>query len=613
MWTEETKNASKKANSRREIRAMPSTNLFAPGDVFNTIYLIEEPFGERDGPIQHYLARDTQNNRPVKLHCLDRRPGDDTPEQRERFHAMVARLRALSDPYLALLYDGGVTTRVYWVATEFAIEGETLASILEIPERRFSIEECLMVAGQLAGSLQNAHAAGFRHLRLHPDRIVVHPRAASVDKLLDTGLAELFSLPAAVLRSEPLYAAPEALRDSGKPADERADVYGLGMLLYAMLSWAHPFAASDGRLPRRDVLLLLAMTQAPPLLGGRQQPFPEFLDVFLQSSIAKVRANRPASMAAFSAAMDEVYKRYGVWCDTLNNLGELEPAKAKRLFAELSGPAPEGTAVGAAGVRASRGRKPRDQEPSKPRSGERPSAALRAGIEGYSPQDESPEEGTAEPEWFATLPDENEPDIPGTGAAVPPVSAKGPATPVSTNGPGTPAPTSGEASPPTPEPEPPPNDATIDATIEVQEEAPPEPVTLPTGHLPAPSPGVPSRRVWQKRYALAACALGIAGLSGLLFVVSRIHAERPLVAWSARLHAARPRVVDAPPSVVPPRAPDPDALPLNADRGHVPPPPPARQASPVSPHASAPAASSARKGEPCGSYACPPKRAKTRK
>jgi len=592
---------------------MSSTNLFAPGDIFNTIYLIEEPFDERDGPIRYYLARDTQNNRLVRLHCLDRRPADDTPEQRERFHAMVARLRALNDSHLASLYDGGVTARIYWVATEFAIEGQTLASILGTPERRFSITECLLAAGQLAGSLQKAHAAGIRHLRLHPDRILVHPREASVDKLLDIGLAELFSLPPAVLRAEPLYAAPEALRDSGKPADQRADIYGLGMLLYAMLSWAHPFAASDGRLPKRDVSLLLAMTQAPPLLGVGQHPFPEFLDVFVQSSIAKVRANRPASMAAFRDATDELYDRYRVWCDTLNHLGELEPAKAKRLFAELSGPAPEGASVGAAGVQASRGLEPRAKEPTKPRSGERPSAALRAGIEGYSPQDdELPGGGTAEPAWFAALPEEREPDIAETDAAVPLVSAEAPATPVSTNGPGAPAPTSGEASPPVLESEPPPNEP----TIEVQEEASPEPVTLPSGHLPAPSPGFPSRRVGPKRYALAACALGIAGLSVLIFLGgSRIHTERPRVAWSARLHAALPRGVDATPNVVTPRAPDPDvsALPLNVDRGHVPPLPPARQASPVSPHASAPAASSARKGELCGSYACRPKRAKTQK
>ena len=97
-------------------------------------------------------------------------------------------------------------------------------------------------------------------------------------------------------------------------------------------------------------MLLLAMTQAPPLLGTQQQPFPEFLDVFVQSSIAKVRADRPASVTAFRTAIDDIYNRYRVWRDTINQLGELDPAEAKRLFAELQGPAPAGTALGAAAV-----------------------------------------------------------------------------------------------------------------------------------------------------------------------------------------------------------------------------------------------------------------------
>ncbi|HLM74328.1 MAG TPA: hypothetical protein VK459_16595, partial [Polyangiaceae bacterium] len=244
---------------------MPSKNLFEPGDVFN-VYSIDEPFYARDRSILCFLATDTRTGRQVKLHCVDRRPGEHTPERVERFHATVARLRALGDPALAALCDGGVTDRVYWAATEHAVEGMTLSSLMGEPEPRLSVSVCLMIVSQLVSALLAARDAGFLHLCLTPDRILMHPSLLGVDKLLDVGLAELFSLTPAIMRSDPLcllYRAPEQLRDGGRAIDERADIYGLGMILYAMLAWNPPFADKEGRLPSRDKLLLLAMTQTP--------------------------------------------------------------------------------------------------------------------------------------------------------------------------------------------------------------------------------------------------------------------------------------------------------------------------------------------------------------
>jgi hypothetical protein len=546
---------------------MPSKDLFEPGDAFN-VYSIDEPFGGRDGPIQCFLATDTRTGRQVKLHCLDRRPRENTPERVERFQTTVARLRALDVPALAALYDGGVADRVYWAATEPSIGGMTLGSLLGDPAQRISASVCLMIVSQLASSLRAARDAGVLHLRLHPDRILVHPSRLGMDKLQDIGLAELFSLSPAIMRSDPLYRAPEQLRDGGKAADERADIYGLGMILYAMLAWNPPFADKDGGLPGRDKLLLLAMTQTPPLLGERNLLVPDFLDVFVQSMIAKTRANRPPSWEAVGSQLNEVFERYGVWCNTMNELGALEPAKAQALLTALQGPALLREGYELSG-----------EKPSKPQSGERPSAALRAGVEGYrAGEDGESDHGTSEPEWVAALPEErDEQDEREAGAMQ-----------LKSELPEAPAPLAADEQArnasldPTARPVP---DATTHDRIS------PARVTLPSGRLAPLNADIlrPTRFLWA---ALVVAVLGIGALASSI-VVLRSAAPRPPLARSAGLHAVRLPLILPVQSEATPRAPEPSVPPARPSARREPrrpAAPPAATQPPIKAPTSSPAA-----------------------
>ena len=88
--------------------------------------------------------------------------------------------------------------------------------------------------------------------------------------------------------------APELLRGDTE-IDERADVWGLGVLLYTMLAGAPPFTAADS--PSR--LNLSAVLDEPAMLAG----VPEGLAELVDSCIATDRAARPQTMTTLAARL----------------------------------------------------------------------------------------------------------------------------------------------------------------------------------------------------------------------------------------------------------------------------------------------------------------------
>src|SRR6185436_12654232 len=105
-------------------------------------------------------------------------------------------------------------------------------------------------ARELAEALASAHAKGITHRDFKPEN-VMRDRTGRL-KVLDFGLARMAgpAIPAApgamatmagTWVGTPAYMAPEQL--NGQPADARADVFALGVVLYEYACGAHPFEA----------------------------------------------------------------------------------------------------------------------------------------------------------------------------------------------------------------------------------------------------------------------------------------------------------------------------------------------------------------------------------
>ena len=153
--------------------------------------------------------------------------------------------RRLDHPLVLRFVPLAADKRRSYVTTEY-VPGRTLADHLKergvLPE-----SEALRLASQLCTALDYLHGAGIVHYDLKPANVMVCPDGTI--RLIDFGMAHQ------VLRSRfALAAAPPAIGSSGYVAPEQArrkrgrpsvDIYGVGTILYEMLTGAPPFVDDD--------------------------------------------------------------------------------------------------------------------------------------------------------------------------------------------------------------------------------------------------------------------------------------------------------------------------------------------------------------------------------
>ncbi|GAB1509210.1 hypothetical protein JCM33774_12510 [Actinophytocola sp. KF-1] len=157
------------------------------------------------------------------------------------------------------------------------------------------VPEVLGIGGAVANALAAAHEAGVVHGGVTPHNVLF--RRSGEPVLGDFGLAlrERFSRdPMHALE----YTAPETLRDDVRSA--ASDLYGLGAVLYAMLTGAPPFPRRTGQAPGERILRVLR-DPVPPV-----QAVPGELSELVSLLLAKDPAGRPADATRVAAWFDHV-------------------------------------------------------------------------------------------------------------------------------------------------------------------------------------------------------------------------------------------------------------------------------------------------------------------
>ncbi len=192
-----------------------------------------------------YRAFDVELNRFVALKVMST---DLTAHgsQLARFRRDAGLGAVLSHPNIARVFDVGCQQGIPYVASEL-LHGSTLGARLR--QGPLPVPTALDYARQMAGGLAAAHEAGVAHRDLKPENIFI-TRDDCV-KILDFGLARCWfealellqadgrgNAGRAVLR-DVAYLSPEQVR--GEDADERSDIFSLGVMIYEMLSGATPF------------------------------------------------------------------------------------------------------------------------------------------------------------------------------------------------------------------------------------------------------------------------------------------------------------------------------------------------------------------------------------
>jgi serine/threonine protein kinase/tetratricopeptide (TPR) repeat protein len=191
-----------------------------------------------------YLARDSRLGRNVALKVLrtDELTADD---RRVRFTREARSAAAIRHPNVATIYEVGDSGGAPYIVMEYC-EGETLAQ--RINRRPLEAAEFLSVARQIAAGVAAAHDGGIVHRDLKSANIVIEPSGQV--KILDFGLAKALHRDVAAMSIETTtgqlfgtlhYISPEQAR--GQPADERSDLFSLGIVFYQMASGQLPFNA----------------------------------------------------------------------------------------------------------------------------------------------------------------------------------------------------------------------------------------------------------------------------------------------------------------------------------------------------------------------------------
>ncbi len=209
-------------------------------------YKLREQLGE--GGMGTVWAADQKHplRRRVALKVI--KPGMDSGQVLARFDAEREALALMDHPNIARVLDAGTTAqgRPYFVME--LIHGLPITAYCDAHE--LPVRERLSLFIQVCRGVQHAHQKGIIHRDIKPSNVLVTEQdGAPIPKIIDFGVAKALHQPLAdgsiytgVFQAigTLAYMSPEQATLSPKDIDTRVDVYGLGALLFELLTGNTP-------------------------------------------------------------------------------------------------------------------------------------------------------------------------------------------------------------------------------------------------------------------------------------------------------------------------------------------------------------------------------------
>jgi serine/threonine-protein kinase len=209
----------------------------------------------------------------------------------ERLDRDVRAVAALSHPHILPVYEYGTAGELTYVAMLVAAGG-TLRERLS--RGRLSVATAWQVLADVGDALQRAHEAGAVHRDVKPANVLFDAYGKVL--VADFGVSPVY-LGFAV--GTPGYMAPE--QALGQKADRRADVYGLAVLAFEMLTGTPLYGPAS--VPE---LLRATVGAAVPSVSDRCAGLPPGLDAALLRGLAKSRERRYQTVLELLLALGRV-------------------------------------------------------------------------------------------------------------------------------------------------------------------------------------------------------------------------------------------------------------------------------------------------------------------
>lgn len=302
------------------VTSSPFSSLDSNGGIRN--YAVKEKIGS-GGMGVVFWAVDKQLGRNVAIKRLKPELRNDTPVRRRFLHEAKAAA-ALNNVHIVHIYSIGEDSEGPYIVMEYVESAlpkmnenspgppQTLEKYIE-HNGSFSLDDGVEFILKIASAIEAAHVSGVIHRDLKPSNILMD--LSDEPKIVDFGLARL-TLPGIVsditVTGDKFisigYGAPEQETDAAI-SDERADVYGLGALLYFVLTGKNPRYFREEDLPNSIRTLV-----CKALATDRDQRFQSVsgFNAAIRTLLSESKTERPTVKTTWRCK----------WCDTINLLAK---------------------------------------------------------------------------------------------------------------------------------------------------------------------------------------------------------------------------------------------------------------------------------------------------
>jgi tRNA A-37 threonylcarbamoyl transferase component Bud32 len=252
-----------------------------------------------------YLAHDERLDRRVAIKVMNRRRARDAGA-RQRFLREGRAAAAVEHPHVLAIHAVGEHAGLPYIVMQL-LDGQTLgayrAAIVTL-----SLTEALRIGREIAEGLAAAHDRGLVHRDIKPDNVFLEGPRRSV-RIIDFGLARAAADDSAKLTVEgtvvgtPAYMPPERIGDES--LDAKSDLFGLGVILYELLSGRLPFEGKS----MVSMLASIAKGTPMPLAEAAPRTPREVCDLVMRL-MAHRKTDRPADAAAVAADLARLERKF---------------------------------------------------------------------------------------------------------------------------------------------------------------------------------------------------------------------------------------------------------------------------------------------------------------
>ncbi len=284
-------------------------------------YEIKAELG-RGGMATVYQAYDPRFEREVAIKVLPREMLHD-PQFRVRFEREAKTIAMLEHPAIVPVYDFGEEDGQPYFVMRF-MNGGSLSDRLK--NGPIPLPEVARLYERLAPALDEAHAKGIIHRDLKPGNILFDQHEEPY--ISDFGIAKLSesqtNVTGSAIVGTPAYMSPEQAQGEG--IDGRSDIYGMGVILFEMLTGQQPY---QGDTPMSVVVKHI--TDPVPHILDVKPDLPPATEGVIEKAMAKNRDERFPTVKAIADALNAVARGEApdLTIPAVTSTGETTPAMTR--------------------------------------------------------------------------------------------------------------------------------------------------------------------------------------------------------------------------------------------------------------------------------------------